>query len=60
LTGKRKGAVKPIAEVDMQIREVMFQLKFNELLDQHLGILRERSDIHMNQEAIEVYFGQGS
>ena len=60
LAGKRKGAVRPLAEVDMQIREVMFQRKFNELLDEHLSLLRERSEISMNQEAIDAYFGQGS
>jgi len=60
LLGRRKGAVKALDEVEMQIREVMFQKKFNELLDEHLRRLKDRSKIRMNQEAIDEYFGQGS
>ncbi len=60
LLGRRKGAVKPLGEVEMQIREIMFHRKFTELLDEHLALLKERSEIRMNQEAIDEYFGQGS
>jgi parvulin-like peptidyl-prolyl isomerase len=60
LLGRRKGAARPLAEVEMQIREIMFQRKFTELLDEHIALLKERSEIRMNQEAIDEYFGQGS
>ncbi|HUV29889.1 MAG TPA: peptidyl-prolyl cis-trans isomerase [Acidobacteriota bacterium] len=53
----RQGRVKSMPEVEMSIREVMFQRKFDELLDNTLGILKTNSVIEYNQEAIDAYFG---
>jgi peptidyl-prolyl cis-trans isomerase C len=59
LKDRRPGRIKGLDEVDMQIREVMFQKKFNELLKEHLAILRERSNVRLNQAEIDEYFGTG-
>lgn len=60
LTGRRRGEVVPIEEVDLQIRQVLFQRQFDALLDTHLDLLRERSHIVRHDEAIEKYFGGGN
>ncbi len=52
----RKGAPKPMEEVEMNIREVMFQKKFSEILDKTLQILKDNSDIKYNDKAIDKYF----
>lgn len=60
LTGRRPGEVVPIEEVDLQIRQVLFQRQFDALLGDHLELLRERSHIVRHDEAIEEYFGGGN
>ncbi len=57
---RREGRVPPFEEVDMEIRQVMFQRKFNEKLDAHLELLKERSEIVRHEENIERYFSEGS
>lgn len=54
---RRQGAVPALSEVEMQIRQVMFQRKFNEILDEVLGLLEERSHVEYVQESIDAYFG---
>lgn len=54
---RRVGELKDLADVEMRIRQVMFQRKFNQLLDEHLALLKEHSEIVLNQEAIDTYFG---
>jgi parvulin-like peptidyl-prolyl isomerase len=54
--GKRSGRVPPLEDVDMRIREAMFQRKFTELLDHHLEMLKSRSEIVRNEAAIAAYF----
>jgi parvulin-like peptidyl-prolyl cis-trans isomerase-like protein/PPIC-type peptidyl-prolyl cis-trans isomerase-like protein len=56
----KDGRVPPIEELDMQIRQVMFQRKFNALLDEHLELLKERSDIKRYEDRIERYFAAGA
>ena len=53
---KKPGDYKTIEEMDLQIRQVMFQKKFNELMDQHLNLLKEKSQITYLDENIESYF----
>jgi parvulin-like peptidyl-prolyl isomerase len=60
LDGRRPGEVKSLDEVEMQIRQVMFQRKFNEELDRYLDLLREGSEIVLMQAKIDRYFGRGS
>ena len=60
LTGRRPGQVRSLADVEMQIRQVLFQRKFNDLLDAHLNLLKERSDIVLFADRIEAYFDTGS
>jgi parvulin-like peptidyl-prolyl isomerase len=60
LKNRRPGEVKTEAEVDPQLREIFFQKKFNELLDEHLALLKERSDIVLHEAAIDEYFGSES
>jgi parvulin-like peptidyl-prolyl isomerase len=60
LKARRPGEVKTIAEVDGQLREVMFQRHFNELLDNLLSELKASSDIQLYQQAIDEYLGTGS
>jgi len=60
LDGRRPGRIPSLEEVDATIRGVMFQKKFNELLDEHLRLLKSRSTIVRNESAIESYFSRGS
>ena len=52
----RPGKVKTIEEADPEIREVMFQRKFNEVLDHHLNTMKKNSQIEYNEQEIEKYF----
>ena len=44
----------------MRIREVMFQRKFDKLLDKALGTLKANSHIEYRQDEIDKYFGSDS
>jgi parvulin-like peptidyl-prolyl isomerase len=57
LEGRRPGKPRPFEEVEIQVRGVVFQRKFNALLDEHLALLEERSDIEYHEDAIEAYYG---
>lgn len=59
LKNRRPGRLKAIEEVDMEIRQALFQRQFNSLMDEHLGTLREHSEIVYNQDAIDKYFRRG-
>ncbi len=52
----RQGAPRPMEDVEMSIREIMFQKKFSEILDKTLKILKDNSDIEYNEQAIDKYF----
>lgn len=54
---RRPGRLKTLAEVDPRIREVMFQLKFNDLLENHLQILKDNSQIIYFEDKIEELLG---
>lgn len=56
LRDRRHGEVRPIGDVDVEIRQVMFQQKFNEILDENLNILKENSEIIYNDKNINKYF----
>ena len=60
LKGRKPGEPRPLADVEMRIREVMFQKKFSETLDGILKALKENAAIEYKQEAIDKYFGAGS
>jgi parvulin-like peptidyl-prolyl isomerase len=60
LDGRRPGALRSLDDVEMQIREVMFQRKFNEELDRYLDLLKKGSEIVLMQGKIDSYFGRGS
>jgi parvulin-like peptidyl-prolyl isomerase len=53
---RRPGEIQSLTDVDIDIRKIMFQKKFNELLDETIGILKENSDIQYNRKALETYF----
>lgn len=53
---KKPGPLQTLEEADLRIREVMFQKKFNALLDEHLAGLKARSQIVRNESAIGSYF----
>jgi parvulin-like peptidyl-prolyl isomerase len=57
LAGRRQGDLKPLAEVEMNIREVIFQRKFDSALDAALNLLKANSEITYNESAIKKYFG---
>ncbi len=57
LLDRKPGRVKTLEEVDMNIREVMFQQKFSKMLDETLSQLKANSKIVMFDEAIEKYLG---
>jgi len=50
------GRVRTLDEVEMEIREVMFQREFDEILDNTLDLLKSNSIIEYNDDAIEAYF----
>jgi parvulin-like peptidyl-prolyl isomerase len=54
---RRQGKVRPLAEVEMKIREVMFRRKFAEGLDRVLAVLKKNATIVRNEAEIERYFG---
>lgn len=54
---RRPGQPRPMADVEMKIREVMFQRKFNEEMDQVLAVLKKGSVIVRNEAEIDRYFG---
>lgn len=54
---RKQGRLKTLEEVDINIREVMFQRKFSTLLDETLAQLKASSEIVMFDEAIEKYLG---
>lgn len=54
---RRPGRVKPLADVEMKIREVMFRRKFAEGLDRVLAVLKQESTITRNEAEIDRYFG---
>lgn len=53
---KRAGAQKSFNDVEMQLREIMFQKKFNELLDETLTLLKDNSEIKYYTENIDSFF----
>lgn len=57
---RRQGELKKMDEVEMKIREAMFQTKFTKLLDAALERLRANSTIVLFDEAIENYLGAGN
>lgn len=57
LKKRRMGEVKPLEECELQLREIMFERKFKTLLDEHLALLKERSEIELHEAAIDEYFG---
>lgn len=57
LLDRKQGRLKTLEEVDMNIREVMFQQKFSSTLDETLAQLKANSQIVMFDEAIEKYLG---
>lgn len=60
LDGRRDGDVLPIEEVDMQIRQALFQREFRERLDEKLSLIKERSEIVRHDERIRKYFAAES
>ena len=59
LDAVREGQIAPIEKVEMEIRRVVYQLKFNELLDEHLALLKEQSVIERHEDRIEAYILAG-
>ncbi|MDM7916868.1 MAG: peptidyl-prolyl cis-trans isomerase, partial [Candidatus Eisenbacteria bacterium] len=57
---RRPGPLRTIEEADGEIRRVMFQQKFNEILDRQLEALKAASRIVRDEKAIDEYFGSGS
>jgi parvulin-like peptidyl-prolyl isomerase len=56
---RRPGKIKDQSEAEMQIREIIFQKKFDEGLDGILGALKKSSKIVYLNDAINNYFGKG-
>ncbi len=59
LAGVQPGTLPAMESVEMEIRKVIYQRKFNALLDEHLELLREHSDIQMYDKKIEAYILSG-
>jgi EpsD family peptidyl-prolyl cis-trans isomerase len=54
---RRPGKIKTQSDVEMQIRELMFQKKFDEQMDKVLSTLKANSKIVFFNEAIDRYLG---
>jgi len=54
---RRPGKIKTQSEAEPQIRQVMFQKKFDEQMDKVLATLKANSEIVFFNEAIDRYFG---
>ncbi len=59
LAGVQPGALPPMEAVEVEIRKVIYQRKFNALLDEHLELLKEHSDIRKFDKKIEAYILSG-
>ncbi len=53
----KSGGIRSLQEADNDIRQVMFQRKFTEILDHHLNTMKKNSEIEYNEQEIERYFG---
>lgn len=60
LDGRREGSVPSIETVDKEIRQVLFQRMFQEILDQHLALLKANSEIVRHEDRIRRYFASES
>jgi parvulin-like peptidyl-prolyl isomerase len=56
---RRPGKIKAQSDVEPQIRQIMFQKKFDEQMDKVLATLKANSNIVLFNEAIDRYFGGG-
>jgi hypothetical protein len=54
---RRPGKIKARADVEMQIREIMFQREFDKQMDSILATLKGHSKIVEFKDAIDRYFG---
>ncbi len=59
LVSVQPGTIPPMESVEMEIRKVIYQRKFNALLDEHLNLLKEHSDIRKFDKKIEAYILSG-
>jgi len=59
LSGRKPGAIAPIEVVEIEIRRAVYQEKFTETLDEHLGLLKEQSEIVEHPGRIEAYILAG-
>lgn len=60
---RRPGTLPSLPEVEMEIRRVIYQRTFNRLLDEHVELLTQRSEITRWPERIEAYLqpaGEGN
>jgi parvulin-like peptidyl-prolyl isomerase len=55
---RRPGKIKAESDVEMQIREVIFKRKFNDLMDETLATLRKNSTIVYDNAAIDRNLGE--
>lgn len=54
---RRQGKVKELAEVEMEIRGIMFQKKFDAALDKTMTTIKGNAVIEYKDKAIARYFG---
>jgi parvulin-like peptidyl-prolyl isomerase len=54
----RQGAVRPLMEVDKEVRQILFRQQFDKQLDEHLAVLRENSSISLREDRIAAFFGK--
>ncbi len=45
LVDVQPGQIPPMDLVEMEIRKVIYKMKFKELLDEHLELLKDHSEI---------------
>lgn len=55
LDARRPGTVPELPEVEIEIRRVLYQRMFNELLDEQVALLAEGSEIKRWPDRIEAY-----
>ena len=60
LDARRPGAVAPLAEASGQIRKHLFKQNFDAKVQENSRLLRQNSEIVIDQDRLEAYLDAGS
>lgn len=55
LDARRRGELPPLESVEMEIRRVMYKIKFDEILAAQLALLRDKAEIKRWPDRVDAY-----